>query len=104
MVFFAGATLSSYAGVVAERGWKGSTEGRSVCRCGRELTGKDLVPVLSWTFQGGKARCCGSRIPVRYIATEGLCGALCVATVFLLGPVGAVAVPAALPLTLLLNR
>lgn len=65
-----GAVFASYAGVVAERGWKESATGRSECVCGRVLTGRDLFPVLSWLSFGGVAPCCGSRIPSRYLFVE----------------------------------
>ena len=48
---------------------------RSQCpQCRRQLTARELVPVLSWLLQGGKCRGCGWRIPARYALVELLCG------------------------------
>lgn len=76
-----GSMVASYLGVVAERGWAGSAEGRSECVCGRQLAGWENVPVLSWVALRGRARCCGSRIPARYVLTEAALGVLCAAAV-----------------------
>lgn len=44
---------------------------RSFCpSCGHELTGRDLVPVLSWLFQCGKCRYCAAEIGARYVLIE----------------------------------
>lgn len=44
---------------------------RSMCPpCGRTLTARELVPVLSWVFQGGRCRCGKTKIPVFYPAVE----------------------------------
>ena len=46
-------------------------KGRSHCpACGHTLTARELVPVFSWLFQGGKCRSCGAKIPLRYPLTE----------------------------------
>ena len=38
-------------------------DGRSYCdNCGRTLAARDLIPILSWIFAGGKARCCGATL------------------------------------------
>ncbi len=72
---FLGAALASFLGVVAERIPAGnSIRGRSACVCGRQLTARDMVPVLSWVAMRGKARCCGSQVPVRYVAAEAILG------------------------------
>lgn len=40
-------------------------QGRSYCdECGKTLSARDLIPVLSWSMSGGKARCCGA--PLRW--------------------------------------
>jgi prepilin signal peptidase PulO-like enzyme (type II secretory pathway) len=38
--------------------------------CGAQLKVRDLVPIFSWVAYGGKARCCGARISVRYPLIE----------------------------------
>ena len=45
--------------------------GHSHCAsCGHPLGWKELIPVLSWVFLGGKCRWCGERISARYPLTE----------------------------------
>lgn len=74
--WFGGAT-ASFIGVVADRGWAGAVRGkRSNCVCGRQLTWWENLPVLSFTLLRGRARCCGSNIPARYLLTEIAMGAL----------------------------
>ena len=55
--------------------------GRSQCpSCGHMLGAKDLVPVFSWIFLGGKCRYCKSKISPRYSIIEiwgGICGTIC---------------------------
>lgn len=65
-----GASTASYLGVVADRGWRGSLVGRSVCICGRQLSWVENVPVLSYVFLKGRAKCCSAKIPGRYVRTE----------------------------------
>jgi prepilin signal peptidase PulO-like enzyme (type II secretory pathway) len=66
-----GAAVASFVCVVGERLPAGrSVGGRSVCVCGRQLTWWENIPVLGWVTAGGAARCCGSRIPVRYVLLE----------------------------------
>ena len=44
---------------------KSVTDGRSFCdNCGKTLAARDLVPILSWIFAGGKSRCCAT--PLRW--------------------------------------
>jgi len=38
--------------------------------CNTELVSKDLFPVFSWLFTGGKCRYCSAQIPVSYLVTE----------------------------------
>lgn len=72
-----GSALASFACVVSERAAarRPFMGGRSVCACGRQLKAYENVPVFGWLRVGGKARCCGARIPVRYLVAElvGLC-------------------------------
>ena len=82
-LFAFGAVIASFLGVVAERLHTGESwvKGRSRCNsCAEHLTGRDLVPVFSWLFAGGRCRACGSRVPVSYMVGEATLG-----SVFLLG-------------------
>ncbi len=50
---------------------RGFLFGRSCCdACGRQLELRDLVPVLSWLFQGGRCRHCAEPIALLYPAVE----------------------------------
>lgn len=66
-----GGSIASFLGVVAERKPRGeSINGRSHCACGRQLKATENIPVLGWLISGGKAKCCGARIPQVYFVTE----------------------------------
>lgn len=77
--FVVGAILASFVAVVAERlhteqSW---IQGRSACNsCNRELSAKDLVPVLSWVCMAGRCRVCKSRVPAAYAIGEVTLGTL----------------------------
>jgi prepilin signal peptidase PulO-like enzyme (type II secretory pathway) len=75
-----GAALASFACVVSERVPAGrGINGRSACACGRQLRLHENVPVVGWLSTGGRARCCGAKLPARYVLWEaayGLWGAL----------------------------
>ena len=44
---------------------------RSMCPpCGRTLTPRELIPVLSWVLQHGRCQCGKTRIPVFYPMVE----------------------------------
>jgi leader peptidase (prepilin peptidase)/N-methyltransferase len=72
-----GLVLGSFLNVVIYRVprelsllWPGST-----CpNCGKLIAAYDNVPVLSWLMLRGCARCCGTRISVRYPLIEALAG------------------------------
>lgn len=67
----AGGILASFSMVVIERIPKGvSINGRSRCGCGRPLKARENLPLLGWLLSGGKAACCGTRIPVRLFLAE----------------------------------
>jgi len=71
-----GGALGSYAGVVSQRGWRGSLEGRSHCEsCGRTLRWFELVPLVSYPLLRRRCRTCGARVPISVYAWE-LGGAL----------------------------
>lgn len=84
LAFMLGGAIASFLGVVVERGKTGeSILGNSKCVCGRPLKPWENVPVFGWAFSGGKARCCGARIPVWYFLTELAAGLLFAIPVFL---------------------
>jgi leader peptidase (prepilin peptidase) / N-methyltransferase len=63
-----------------------SVNGRSACDgCGRALSLRDLLPVLSWAAAGGKCRTCGAQIDWRHPGIE-LAAALIGATAVGLQP------------------
>ena len=66
-----GGCIASFLGVVGERVPRGETlGGRSHCICGKPLAATANIPVLGWVLSRGRARCCGSRIPSRYVIGE----------------------------------
>lgn len=68
-----GAILASFFTVVGERSIRDeSLEGRSHCRCGRQLLWRENIPIVGWLATGGVARCCRRTIPTRYVAGEAL--------------------------------
>lgn len=68
-----GGVVSSYLGVVADRGWAASTEGRSRCDgCGRELRWFELVPVGSYLALRGRCRTCRATLSARHLVRESL--------------------------------
>ncbi len=46
----------------------------STCACGQRIAWYDNLPILSWIFLRGKARCCGRSFSVRYPIIEALTG------------------------------
>ena len=66
-----GGVVASYLGVVIERGWMASTEGRSRCDgCGRTLRWFELVPVGSYLALRGRCRTCGASLSVAHLVRE----------------------------------
>jgi prepilin signal peptidase PulO-like enzyme (type II secretory pathway) len=99
---WAGAVCASYGGVVRERGWRASASGRSVCVCGRQLTWHENIPVVGYLAAHGRARCCASVLPRRYVVTETVAMVVGAAAGLLLGAAGVgVAVVAGLGIALL---
>ena len=72
--FWLGAALGSFANAAAmrtaaDKKWWGSE--RSVCdSCGRTLSARDLIPVVSFIALGGRCRMCGAKIPLRHFTAE----------------------------------
>ncbi len=55
---------------LAESG-KNKQNKRSFCDfCGRQLEWYENIPVISWTVQGGRSKCCGKRLSVAYPIVE----------------------------------
>lgn len=58
-------------------GKAGILSGRSECgSCGKTLGWKELFPIFSWAFQGGRCAGCRKRVPAIYPALELVTGAL----------------------------
>jgi len=87
LAFVGGLLVGSFLTVVAHRVPRGeSVVGpRSRCPgCGAQIAAYDNVPVFSWLFLRGRARCCGAAISARYPATELATALLFAATVLVL--------------------
>lgn len=67
-----GLCVGSFLNVLVYRGRSGMTlGGRSMClSCGKALSWKELVPVLSYILQRGRCRGCSARISLQYPAVE----------------------------------
>lgn len=78
LLFILGTIWGSFYYVVGERLLaEKSLGGRSICNgCGRQLKWYNLVPILSWVFQGGKCSKCKTKIPISYTIVEILTGFL----------------------------
>ena len=71
VVALIGGSLGSFAGVVAERGWRGAMRGRSQCTgCRRTLSWFELVPLFSYVALRGRCRTCAVAIGPRALAWE----------------------------------
>lgn len=87
-LFVLGALIASFVTVVSERIYTGQSwsRGRSKCNsCNSELSGRDLIPVLSWLSTRGRCRHCGSGLPVTYLLVEVILGTLFVLAYLKLG-------------------
>ena len=68
-----GAALGSFMNVCIYRLPHGESvvRPRSFCPgCGKEITARDIIPVLSWLFLRGRCRQCGERISFQYPLVE----------------------------------
>ena len=87
-LFVIGTAIGNYATSVVYRFPKGVKlfEKNPFCsNCGTPLAVRDLFPVFSWVFLGGKARCCGAKIPAIYPAVEISYAAILILNYFLFG-------------------
>lgn len=78
-VFLFGVVIGSFLNVLILRIPIGMDfkKGRSMCMtCKHTLHAKDLVPLFSWLFLGGKCRYCKAKISVQYPIVEGLNGVM----------------------------
>ena len=74
-----GACTGSFLGCLAWRTVHGESvlRGRSHCDvCGHTLGVRDLVPVFSYLFSGGKCRYCGAKLSARHVWGELVSGAV----------------------------
>ena len=69
---FLGASIGSFINVVIYRfGASSVRNSRSIClSCGEHIRARDLVPIFSYVFLGGKCRGCKTKISSQYIAVE----------------------------------
>jgi leader peptidase (prepilin peptidase)/N-methyltransferase len=68
-----GAALGSFTNVCIHRLPHGESivRPRSYCPgCGKHITARDNIPILSWTLLRGRCRQCGERISVQYAIVE----------------------------------
>jgi leader peptidase (prepilin peptidase)/N-methyltransferase len=87
IAFLGGLIAGSFVTVVGHRVPRGESivGPRSRCTtCGAQIAAYDNVPVVSWVLLGGRSRCCGERISIRYPLTELGLGAVYAATVAVL--------------------
>ncbi|GFR36705.1 type 4 prepilin-like proteins leader peptide-processing enzyme [Insulibacter thermoxylanivorax] len=72
-LFFLGLLFGSFFNVVGIRlpaGQSVVSPPSSCPSCGRRLSAKDLIPVVSWLFQRGRCRTCGEPISPLYLLGE----------------------------------
>ena len=69
---FMGAAIGSFLNVLIYRfGASSVRNSRSIClSCGDHIRMRDLVPIFSYVFLGGKCRSCKTKISSQYIAVE----------------------------------
>lgn len=64
--------MGSFANLIADRlNVRSIWGGRSIClNCGEKLTWRELVPVLSYIFLGGKCKHCKSKLTPSFLVSE----------------------------------
>ncbi len=74
VIFFVlGSVVGSFLNVIAYRVpiKESLVKGRSHCTsCGKQILNRDLIPIFSWIFLGGKCRYCKEKISPRYMIVE----------------------------------
>jgi len=84
ITFVLGTIIGSFLSVVIHRikaKKKGIFLGRSMCpNCKKTLKWSNLIPILSWIFQGGKCSKCKKKISMSYPALELTTGIIFIAT------------------------
>jgi len=86
--FVLGIIIGSFLNVLILRMYTGRSIvfSRSQClTCNHMLTGRDLIPVLSFIFSHGRCRYCDARISRQYILVELLTGFLSAYSVYVFG-------------------
>ncbi|MCM1487944.1 MAG: prepilin peptidase [Firmicutes bacterium] len=71
--FILGSVVGSFLNVIAYRMpiKESLVKGRSHCTtCGKQILNRDLIPIFSWIFLGGKCRYCKEKISPRYMIVE----------------------------------
>mgnify|MGYP003294481440 CR=1 FL=1 len=77
MVFLMGTVIGSFLNVLIYRIPKGenfTTKNSHCMSCNHKLHAKDLVPLFSWIFLGGKCRYCKAKISIQYPIVEAING------------------------------
>lgn len=98
-IFIFGLLIGSFLNVVIYRYNTGRSvaQGRSCCfSCGKTLKWYELVPVISYLWQGKKCRSCKSVLSAQYIAVELTTGILFTLVALRLGVLSLLVSPAAL--------
>jgi leader peptidase (prepilin peptidase)/N-methyltransferase len=92
VAFVFGACIGSFLNVVIYRvpAGKSIVTPGSHCGCGAPIAWYDNLPILSWFFLRGKARCCGRPYAFRYAFVELLTALLFLACWLLFSPAKAV--------------
>ncbi|MCX6715957.1 MAG: prepilin peptidase [Candidatus Taylorbacteria bacterium] len=93
IIFIFGVVIGSFLNVVVLRLNTGlGIQGRSMCMsCGKSLTWRELIPILSFIFQLGKCRNCKSKISWQYPLVELATGLLFVLIYLKFPPISNVA-------------
>lgn len=99
-----GACVGSFLNVCIHRLPKGESviTPASRCACGQPIPFWLNIPLVGWLFLRGRARCCGTKISVRYPLVELITALGFVAAWTMLPPVKAVAACVLLPLLIVL--
>lgn len=90
--FVFGACVGSFLNVCIYRIPKGESvvHPPSHCSCGKRISWRDNIPIMSWFILRGRARCCNARFSFRYPFVEILTGVLFLLCWFLASPLVAI--------------